>query len=106
MEINMTMPNGNIRHIGNIVDNKLFLTKKPEHFMVKYKGFGLSVRVIAILLEMQIKDIVITYIGTRGIVRYLTTTQAFIDSELEHDFQDDGGSDRQKFVPIQTMKLI
>lgn len=71
---------------------------EPNHFMIKFQGFGISKYVINKLIEKDVKFIIIVYIGEKKTRKYLFSLKQYVDSELVHVFQD---KDIQKFVNIK-----
>lgn len=70
-----------------------------EHFMIKYKGFGISHEILDRLTEDRVKFIMFIYIGTNGPESYLATTRQFTQSEKNHR----NGDDLQYFVSLSEM---
>ena len=97
--LRMHMENGSIKTIGAISDNILYTTRKPEHFMVMYQGFGLSQAVIDRLLQLKIDNVIITYLG-KETHKYKVSVQQYVDSRKTHLF---GNGDKQKFVSVKDM---
>ena len=81
-------PNGAIR------------TVKPEHFMRKYQGFGISDKTISELQEHGIKELTFKYLGSEKITLYKCELSQFVSSQLIHSF----GADTQRFVKTKDMK--
>lgn len=73
---------------------------RPEHYMIKYNGFGISETILSKLQDEGIKIVRIIYMGKRGTEFYLATTKQFLESEKKHL---NNGNDPQKFVSVGEM---
>lgn len=93
------------QQVGKI-NKRVYLTdRKPEHFMRKYHGFGISVNIINDLISEGVDIVIISYYGTKGLIRYRVTLEKFINSEKEYtDIRF--GEDPQKFVDINDMEVV
>jgi len=89
------------RMVGNIKNNIFYTTRKKEHYMVKYQGFGISKAVLDYLDNEGIMLIHIIYEGKRGVKEYECGIGKFLDSQQHHVFQDD---DLQHFVQEKSMR--
>lgn len=90
--------NGDIK---GVIEGKWYITKrKPEHFMRKYQGFGISKDILLELERRGIEDVRIIYEGKRGIKVFETQVSAFLRSSLVHI---DRGKDKQKFLSVRVM---
>ena len=67
---------------------------KPEHYMIKFNGFGISVYVLRKLIREEIKLIRFIYLGKGEKKIYLATTKQYVESNFSHIFLD---KDKQKF---------
>jgi hypothetical protein len=79
---------------------------KPQHFMRKYQGFGISISELEKMKQETIKYVLIRYHGKKGLQLFLSTTEQWIQSPLEHIDQSNGYNDPQKFVPLKEMWSI
>jgi hypothetical protein len=117
--------NKNGKQVGELVDWKGRLYYKTyregEHYMVKYKGFGINKDILKkiLSLEKEIKhiqpklEIIIFYNGKREKVYYLADPTQFLD--YLDTAENYGGKERDKdiefygeqwFLPIEKMKII
>lgn len=87
--------------VKGIVEGNWYISKRrPEHFMKKFQGFGVSKQILLQLQEMGIQNIRIIYEGKRGVKVFESTVKAYLESDLIHI---DGGKDKQKFLSIKQM---
>lgn len=91
--------------VGEIVDDTYITHRRPEHFMIKYHGFGISEDVLKQLEMMKISKIVIMYIGKQSTVKYFSTTSQYLNSVKTHVFKSNGKEDLQKFVSIKDYMI-
>lgn len=89
------------RNVGVIVGDTFETIRKPEHYMRKYQGFGISEKVLMYLERVRIEKIRIIYEGKRGRKVYNPTVTQFKHSKL---VQVDGVDDRQFFVPEKELE--
>ena len=75
--------------------------RKPEHFMIKYSGFGISEEVLGVLIENGVKEIKIIYFG-KETIKYIVPISKYITSNKTFDFQ----GDFQYFVSISEMSVV
>jgi hypothetical protein len=75
---------------------------KPEHFMIKYQGFGISQSVLDTLVKQNVEFVYIIYEG-KSVCEYLCLTEQFLQSKKTHIFLD---VDLQKFVSTKDMRLV
>jgi len=85
--------------VGNfeLSEKTYYSTRKPEHFMVKYQGFGISQKVLDFLTRHECETVKIRYLGVKGQKEYTYKLSDFLNSEKTHTFE---GEDLQKFVSI------
>lgn len=81
--------------------NTYVTTRKPEHFMIKYNGFGISESVLGELLEEGVKNIKIIYFGKEKIM-YSVPIGSYMKSVKTFDFN----GDHQYFVSISDMDVV
>lgn len=90
--------------VGYIKDKTFYTYRKPEHFMRKYGGFGISVKILKELIERNIKDIVFIYDGSREKALFKTTTIYILGLGIcEYDYTF-GFDDKQFFIPLKEME--
>jgi hypothetical protein len=90
------------KEIGEINEDTYFTTRKPNHYMRIFQGFGISVCNLKRLQEIGIKKVQITYIG-KSIEKYSCPLDKFLTSEKEYNYH---GTDLQKFVSIKDMEKL
>lgn len=73
---------------------------KPEHFMTKYQGFGISEYILDMLIQKDIKIIQIIYLGKTKTEVYITTTRQYINSNKKHTYKE---NDKQRFLSTKEM---
>lgn len=86
---------------GTIQDGTYYKTCKPEHFMFKYTGFGISQSELDIMKENNVKTIIITYLGKSGTIKYTSNIEQWLNSNKTHTF---GDKDTQRFLSKNLMK--
>ena len=87
------------------VKNGIFYTyRKPEHFMRKFSGFGISSKIIAELLKRKINDIVFLYDGVREKTAFKVSLSKIIELGITETDYTFGFEDRQYFIPVKEMK--
>jgi len=91
------------KKVGVITDNTYNVLKLPKHFMRKFAGFGISERILDMLVAERVKDIVFHYRGKQGDVKYrvplaqyLSSTKTYVNKENDH----------QVFVSCSDMELL
>jgi hypothetical protein len=89
--------------IGNIADGVFYTTRKPEHFMKKFQGFGLSKSVIGRCFAEGVTKVAFRYEG-KEVRYYHCDLKKFCDSTKEFNFAINGVLDPQKFVSIKDME--
>ena len=85
-----------------VVEDKVYTSHRyPHHFMIKFMGFGISLRVLKRLQELEVDKIVIIY-KTRGgeDMEYTFHINEYLESELEYN----NNGDVQKFVSVKGGK--
>lgn len=82
-----------------IVEDKVYTTYRyPHHFMIKFKGFGISYRALLRIKELGVETIKIIYKARGGDnIEYEFTLDEYMNSELE--YVDKG--DLQKFINVK-----
>jgi hypothetical protein len=73
---------------------------RPEHFMMKFQGVGISENILLQLKQEGVTLIRIIYQGKTGIVIYITTVRTFLESTYTHTHDT---NDIQKFVSTKDM---
>lgn len=86
---------------GTIVEPKCYQKVcEPEHYMIKFQGFGISESILQELQEEGVKIIRIIYMGKIETRVYITSVIEFTKSLKTHNFN---GNDLQYFVSIKDM---
>ena len=89
--------------VGTTQGDVYISQRKPEHFMRKFQGFGISLEVIKQLIEMKIEKVMIIYKGAKGVERWMASLDQFIKSEKKHYFE---AYDLQHFVSTKEMMIV
>jgi hypothetical protein len=92
--------------IGTIIKDTYYTSRRPEHFMRIFQGFGVSLNVLKYLKNHNIKFIIIKYVGKTGDITYSTSVQRFIDSIKDFTFTQGEIEDKQKFLSTNEMIII
>lgn len=87
--------------IGEIRDNVYITTRRPEHYFIKYKGFGISSHIIQRLLKMKVREVRIIYMGERGRTVYITPLMNFLIKGNIHY----NGTDKQYVLSVIDMEI-
>jgi len=89
------------KKVGFMEDVIYYTTRKPEHFMIKYQGFGISQSIIDSLVKFGCIHICFDYLTAQGrFKRYTCPLRLFINTKKTHLFEED---DLQVFVSIKDM---
>ena len=72
----------------------------PKHFMIKYKGFGISYDILKKLEKCECHLIQIIYMGKNGRKILYSTLKQWLDSNKTFNFN---GADLQHFVSMCDM---
>jgi len=76
---------------------------RPEHFMVKYQGFGISEEELDLLDRRGVKLVLINYVGKDGVRGYLSLVRQWTKSDKRHNDTSRGADDHQRFLSIKEM---
>jgi len=93
------------QQIGNVIERVFYSTRRPEHFMVKFNGFGISESILEQLKELDVKIIQINYIGKKGVEIFKCELDKYLNSKHIFTFEIGEIEDLQKFVDIDDMKM-
>lgn len=91
------------RTVGHIEKDTYVTTRTPKHFMKKFSGFGVSSSILKLLVDNNIRYILIRYDGALGTIEYFATVMKFINSEKEFTFVSNNNMDKQKFLSVGDM---
>jgi hypothetical protein len=90
--------------VGFIKDKIFYTYRRPEHFMRKYGGFGISVKILNQLIERNIKDIIFIYEGKKEKSMFATTTMKILGLGIVEWDYTFGFEDKQYFIPLSEME--
>lgn len=94
------------KFLGKVIGETYYTTRKPNHFMRIYNGFGLSISVLRMLHSNGIDKISITYEEGSKTRYFMTTTMKFLSSDREWKYHTEDGIDLQKFLSLKEMEEI
>jgi hypothetical protein len=74
------------RMVGRIdvLNKTFFTTRNPNHYFIKYNGFGISSNILEKLKRNEIENIVIDYYGKKN-YRLVTRTDVFLNKGIKYD---------------------
>ena len=87
--------------IGTIRFNTFITWRHEQHIMRQFNAFGISKNLLDFLDQMGIKLIKIIYLSGERRKVYTEDLKMFLSSDMEYNYQ----GDKQKFVPIDNMRL-
>lgn len=79
---------------------------KPEHYMVKFQGYGISYSEIERMAELATEFIEIVYKGKNGIRVYLSHFTQWVRSDKKYIDRSSGKDDLQVFLSENEMLKI
>ena len=90
---------------GKIFREKYFVKQvNGKHFMRKYQGFGVSLKVLNELKEKGVKYVLHVYTKVNGgKEHWLSTIKQYFESDLKHTFNE---NDEQRFVSQKNSVMI
>ncbi|MDX1699759.1 MAG: hypothetical protein R3250_04025 [Melioribacteraceae bacterium] len=88
--------------IGRTDNITYFTDRKPEHYFIKFNGFGISTQVLQALNGAEVKRIELTYKGTQGMQIWETTLKDFF--EFGQQYNDKG--DEQLVLNRKHWKIV
>lgn len=93
----------NGKPVGDIdrLSNTYITTRRPEHFMIKFSGFGISETILERLIGEKVKTIQIIYFG-KETIKYECPIESYIRTNKTFNFNDD----MQRFVSVRDMIVI
>lgn len=92
---------------GIIKGNTYFTRRKPNHFMRKYQGFGISYEIVVSLKKNGIEKVFVVYEGENGIISYKCDIEQFLNSNKKYTYQGRLSQDKedlQVFVSVKDME--
>jgi len=90
--------------VGELIDNVYYSNRRPEHFMIMHKGFGISLSILERLKGLGCLHICLIYENKKGeIIKYKCPFMDYINSDLTYI---DVEEDLQKFVPVSRMNKV
>ena len=84
------------RFLGNVINNIYYTTRRPEHFMNMFNGFGISQDILERLELFKVEWIVIRFIQGMKKAKFVCPLSLYLDSDKIY-FDND---DMQKFVNV------
>jgi hypothetical protein len=92
------------RAVGRIKGTTYITQRRPEHFFIKFQGFGLSAGLLRRLKDRHIVEVIILYSRKDGTqVAYKSLLTDFYDRG-EH--WTDREADRQLILPVRHMSQL
>ena len=90
--------------VGVIMDNTYYTFRNAETFMRKYRGFGLSSKIVSELWKRGINKICFIYDGKREKSIFTTTLSKIITLAITDYDYTFGFPDKQYFILIDEME--
>ena len=88
--------------IVGVLEGRVYITyRRPEHFMRKFRGFGISETIIKDLELNGCETIKICYSGKNNIT-YTSNINTWLKSSLTHNFENE---DLQIFVSVEGLSI-
>jgi len=96
---------------GDISGDVYYTERKPNHFMRKFQGFGISQSVLDKLKEKGVKSVIIKYYRENGgITFFKCEAEKFYISKKSHPYENKDRItieiDWQRFVSYKDMDII
>lgn len=91
------------RIVGELTKREYITIRTPEHFFIKFQGFGLSSAILEMLIAKQIPLIRLFYKSKGGLQVYITTPKEWIQYGITYKHRD---FEEQVILPIKYMKQI
>ena len=92
--------------VGCIYNGTYISERKPEHFMWKFQGYGISEDVLQYLNKNNIKKVKIIYYGKLGKKILTAMVDDYFKSSKTHNFiLPNGKNDKQYFLSEKEMIL-
>lgn len=86
--------------VGEVEGAVYYTTRKPEHYMVKFNGFGISEHILKELENKGVREIQIVYLGKKR-ETYIFTLEDYIKSPDTFNYN----GDMQRFVSIKKRDI-
>ena len=78
-----------------------------DHFFRKFKGFGISKKIINILRDIGVKSIMIVYDTGEGEQLYISALYKWFEYAYEYEYiLEDGTKDPQLVLPVHHMTKL
>ena len=95
---------------GNIINDTFYTERHQNHYMRKFRGFGISVSSFERLKERNVKWIVIKFFTPNKIIFYKCDIEKYYNSEKNWTYSNLQRTHRQvdlqKFVSVDDMEII
>ena len=88
---------------GRVIDGIYITHRKPEHFMRKYQGFGVSKEILDKLEKDGVNTIMIVYHGIKAVITREFNLKTYLNSTMTYNYQD---KDMQHFVKFKDGVLV
>lgn len=85
--------------VGELAGNVYHSHRTDKHFMRKFRGFGISLEIIEILIKKGCTDVIIHYNG-KNAINYGCPLNKYKNSKMTFNFEEE---DMQHFVPVADM---
>lgn len=92
----------NEKVVGQVREDEYHTDRKPEHFFVKYRGFGISDEVLYELIALGIKNICLTYHSKASLLQYRSSVRDFLNIGIPFTDPSNPG-DSQHILPVACM---
>ena len=92
------------QHVGDVVEDTYYSVRKPQHYMVKFNGFGISDSILEELKILGVKTIQINYIGRNGVKLFTCDINKYLNTNKLFTFKEGKMEDLQKFVGVEDME--
>lgn len=89
--------------VGYVKNKTYYITKRKEHFMVKFNGFGISEHILKRLEALKVEKVRFNYILPEETITYGCDLIKFLESKTSFIDERDGVKDKQIFVNIINM---
>lgn len=89
--------------VGFIRENVFHTYRKPQHFMRKWGGFGISAQILKELINRNVREVAFIYDGVREKALFKTTTSKIVSLGIVEYDSTFGFQDKQYFIPTKEM---
>lgn len=97
---------GKIR--GHVQGDTYISEREPEHYFVRYRGFGISSKIVNHLSELKIQFVSIIYHRKKdGLkIEYRAPLNKFVRRGRRYIDNSEGNKDLQYILPVKEMEVI